>query len=91
MKKTKLFSLLLACVLMLVALSACGGNSEFNMPKGDTTVSYTHLSTYTIWYSMLHLLSAFHKVMINCNDIVPVSYTHLDVYKRQPRSCVRIM
>ena len=36
MKKTKLFSLLLACVLMLGALSACGGNSEFNMPKGDT-------------------------------------------------------
>ena len=36
MKKTKLFSLVLACVVMLGALSACGGNSEFNMPKGDT-------------------------------------------------------
>ena len=58
---------------------------------GTTTVSYTHLHPvekilseipYTDGLSITKLL-AFIKYLLQIKDLQPVSYTHLDVYKRQ--------
>ena len=56
----------------------------------DHPVSYTHLSSEKAshWREYLYLLSANNTIP---SSVIAVSYTHLDVYKRQPlHSCLYV-
>ena len=44
---------------------------------------------YAIWENIMHLLDARFKATGHENVAMPVSYTHLDVYKRQPPPSAR--
>ena len=46
-------------------------------------VSYTHLTSTTAQHSMEHAMSAYHHELPHGAGLITVSYTHLDVYKRQ--------
>ena len=53
--------------------------------ESDGPVSYTHLSAVVYAYKVLQNISDENKIYFaKLYRHKPVSYTHLDVYKRQP-------
>ena len=62
-------------------------------PCGRTTARMENLSGRTDDMLKIRGVNVFpsqiEEVLINTEGIGPVSYTHLDVYKRQMMSCIR--
>ena len=58
-----------------------------------TAVSYTHLQTMTAYINDSMMLKYLYEnnPVIKLIENIPVSYTHLDVYKRQGRHNTRLI
>ena len=90
--------LLLPILSIIIAFSGCFSNedkiplnNEINEKINDYVAEHSQLVLdeivnsweYVLIDTAYHTLSALEKLGISNSDMIPVSYTHLDVYKRQ--------
>ena len=79
-------SIFSTCLLSSGSLSSGEGivSADQNNLYGKETVSYTHLCRGDIYCAKLDPVVGSEQGGIRPVIVIPVSYTHLDVYKRQP-------
>ena len=91
MKKSKFYLAILCVFAMVLSLAACSGPSNSSSSAGESSgTSSLEGKTITVGFSNWSKSFEFYvdlekgmQEVADAEGVTPVSYTHLDVYKRQ--------
>ena len=77
------------CLLCFCLLGVKGTTRKFGLSAADNFFMKLHkpLSAALLIIGLIHLICALSLIKTRHISVYPVSYTHLDVYKRQAVCC----